>query len=216
MMKQLWIVLLAVAALSLMVASVRAETKYVNDIMKITFRTGPGIGHKVLDEVPSGEQVEVLRTQNTWSEVQLPDNRTGWVLTRFLTQDRPKTLQLRQAKEKAADLTARLADLSAENDKLSAENKALKSEVEKMRSELASVRQSYEDLKSNSGNYLKIKNAYDAAEQARVQQGRRLDRVENQLRERNIYLFLSGAVVMIIGFIIGRSGRNSRRRSPYL
>ncbi len=212
-MKRIWIAGMALLALS---ALAHAETRYVNDIMKITFRTGPGIAHKVLDEIPSGERVEVLRTENTWSQVRLPDGRTGWVLSRFLTGDRPKTLQLRQAKEKAVDLTEQMAGLAAENETLKEENQTLTSAVENTRSTLAEVRESYETLKNNSGDYLQIKKAYESSEQTLAEQERRLNIVEKRLRERNIYLFLSGAGVLALGFLVGRSGRNSRRRSPYL
>ena len=203
-------------AVMLLAAMAHAETRYVNDIMKITFRTGPGIGHKVLDEVPSGERVEVLRTENTWTQVRLPDGRTGWVLNRFLTSDRPKTLQLNQAKEKAAELTEGMTALSAENEQLKTENQSLKETVEKTRADLAEVRQSYENLKDNCGDYLQMKEAYETTEKSLSAQRKRLDVVEKRLRERNIYLFLSGAAVLVLGFLVGRSGRSSRRRSPYL
>ncbi len=193
-----------------------AETKYVNDIMKITFRTGPGIAHKVLDEVPSGKPVEVLRTENTWSQVRLPDGRTGWVLSRFLTNSRPKTLQLRQAEEKAKELTDQMTALSDENTTLKAENEAMKTTVEKTRADLEEVRRSYENLKNNCGDYLQMKDAYESSEQTLAAHQRRLETVEQRLRNRNIYLFLSGAGVLLLGFLLGRSGRSSRRRSPYL
>lgn len=212
-MKQIWMAGVVLLVLS---AQAHAVTKYVNDIMKITFRTGPGIAHKVLDEVPSGERVEVLRTENTWSHVRLPDSRTGWVLTRFLTADRPKTLQLEQAKKRASELTDQMTTLAAENETLKEENQSLKSTAEKTQATLVEVRQSYEDLKENCGDYLQIKKAYESSEQALESQGRRLSIVEKRLRERNIYLFLSGAGVLIFGFLIGRSGRSNRRRSPYI
>jgi SH3 domain protein len=148
--------------------------------------------------------------------VRLPDGRTGWVLNRFLTSDRPKTLQLKQAEEKAADLTEQMSVLSTENQELKTENQTLKETIETTRSELAEVQQSYESLKDNCGDYLQMKESYDAAEKALSEQQKRLDVVEKRLRERNIYLFLSGAGVLVLGFLVGRSGRSSRRRSPYL
>ncbi len=203
-------------AVMLLAAMAHAETRYVNDIMKITFRTGPGIAHKVLDEVPSGERVEVLRTENTWSQVRLTDGRTGWVLNRFLTGDRPKTLQLKQAKEKAAELTERMSKLSAQNEQLKTENESLKETVEKTRADLTEVRRSYENLKDNCGDYLQMKEAYETTEKSLSAQRKRLEVVEKRLRERNIYLFLSGAGVLVLGFLVGRGGRGGRRRSPYL
>lgn len=212
-MKHIGIAVLTIVLLS---AAAHAETKYVNDIMKITFRTGPGISHKVLDEVPSGERVEVLRTENTWSQVRLPDGRNGWVLTRFLTSDRPKTLQLKQAKEKAADLTEEMSTLAAENQKLKAENQTLKETSENAQAALTEVQQSYANLKEKCGDYLQVKDQYETAEKAIEQQRQRLEVAEERLKERNIYLFLSGAGVLVLGFLVGRAGRNSRRRSPYL
>ena len=38
-----------------------AETKYVGDLTEITFRTGPGIDHKIVEMLKSGQKVEVVQ-----------------------------------------------------------------------------------------------------------------------------------------------------------
>jgi len=71
---------------------VQAETMYVGDIIKITVRTGPGINHKIVAMINSGERVEVLKPEDEWSLVRITNGKEGWVLSRFLKSKEPDGL----------------------------------------------------------------------------------------------------------------------------
>ena len=75
-----------------------AETMYVSDVMKVTLRTGPGIDHKILALIKSGQEVEVLEPNDQWTRVRLGDKKEGWILTRFLTTTKPSVLILDKLK----------------------------------------------------------------------------------------------------------------------
>jgi SH3 domain protein len=76
--------------------SLSAQDLYVSGITKITMRTGPGVEHKIVAMLTSGTKLETLEYQKGWSMVKTQEDRTGWVLTRFLTKDVPKTLLVKQ------------------------------------------------------------------------------------------------------------------------
>jgi len=71
-----------------------AETMYVIDKIIITVRSQPGSDYKIIDRLGSDEKVEVLRTGESWTYVSFKDSKTGWVLTRYLTKETPKSVKI--------------------------------------------------------------------------------------------------------------------------
>lgn len=55
----------------------------------LNVRSGPGTNYQILVEASAGTQLSVLARQGNWSRVRLPNNREGWVSTRYLTPTRP-------------------------------------------------------------------------------------------------------------------------------
>jgi len=71
-----------------------AETRYVIDKIIITVRSQPGSDYKIIDRLGSDDKVELLRTGESWTYVSFKDNKTGWVLTRYLTKETPKSVKI--------------------------------------------------------------------------------------------------------------------------
>jgi len=202
-------------------ASYAQNTMYVNDVIKITMRTGPGIDHKVIAMLQSGETVQVLERNPDWSRVRLPDGKEGWALSRFLTGKKPNEVRLRQIEEEYEQLSGKADSLIQENEELQEENQRLLSQTESTRQDLEQLSESYSNLKSESADYLNVKTAYEEAftelktqrEKAEVMTAR----VSKLEWKRNVMWFLSGAGVFLMGFIIGGfNEKGKRRRSPYL
>lgn len=108
----------------------QAYGAYVNDNLKITVRTGAGTDHKIITMIQVGQKVEVLSTSNGWSQIRLPEEKVGWVLSRFLTSEEPS----RQVLEK---LQKSYEKLKTETSPLLEENKSLKKKNETLISQLA-------------------------------------------------------------------------------
>jgi hypothetical protein len=51
----------------------------------VSFRSGPGLEHSVLQYLGKGTQVTVVETQGNWSLVRTADNQVGWTETSVLT-----------------------------------------------------------------------------------------------------------------------------------
>ncbi len=196
-----------------------AQSRYVNDIIKITFRTGPGVAHKVVDELESGQRVELIRTEGSWSEVKLPSGKTGWVLSRFLTAQVPNKLELAKVKEEKQQLAGEMEKLKGQNTTLTEENSRLSDALQSKADQLENLNTSYQSLQTDCADYLKMKNAFERSATERDQQAQRLETLEIQLknleRQRNIKWFLAGSGVLLLGILIGvRTRRN--KRSSYL
>ncbi len=198
----------------------QAETLYISDFLRITMRTGPGIDHKIIEMIKSGQTVTVLEQGPEWTKIQLPTGKEGWVLNRFLTPKPPSGLLLKKLEEKHAELSLQVTTLIDENERLRNENQKLDAELKTNSSNLEKVTDSYQKLKSGSAEYLDLKSIYEKMAMQLDQQKKRAQNVEKELERiqfhKNIRWFLSGASVLIIGFLIGFSFRRQRRRPSLL
>lgn len=198
----------------------QAETLYISDFLRITMRTGPGIDNKIIEMIESGQTVTVLEQGPEWTKIQLPTGKEGWVLNRFLTPNPPSGLLLKKLEEKHAELSLQVTTLIDENERLRNENQRLDAELKTSSRNLKKVTDSYQTLKSGSAEYLDLKSIYEKMVAQLDQQKKRAQNVEKELERiqfhKNIRWFLSGASVLVIGFLIGFSSRRQRRRPSLL
>ena len=112
--------------LFLLSTAVLAETKnYINDSMKITMRTGPATDRKIIALLSVGQEVEVLKSEDEWTLIRLQNGKEGWVISRFLTDQTPDSIQLEALKNNHSILQTKFESLMEENKVLKAENKKL-------------------------------------------------------------------------------------------
>ena len=198
----------------------RAETKYVGDLNEITCRTGPGVDHKIIMVLKSGQQVEVIQEGEDWTKVRLPSEREGWVLNRFITSSPPSSLLLKGLKEKNKVLILQNASLLEETMKIQAQSKNLAAEFEIYKQRFSELQKAYETLKKESGDYFRLKSRYGKTEQQLDEQTGKIEKLEEEItniqRSHNIKWFLSGAGVLVLGFWIGFSAKRQRRRATLL
>jgi len=203
--------------------AVQAETMYVDDIIKITVRTGPGINHKIVAMIKSGERVEVLKPEEPetdWSLVRITNGKEGWVLSRFLTPKEPDGLVLGRYKKKHNVLKNQAVSLIEENNVYKKENKKLNSELKTKKEMSDKIKSSYETLKKESAEFLELKSNYGKTSSKLIEQTKKAKKMEEELTSlllhQNIKWFLSGAGVLLLGFVIGFSTKRQRRRSSLL
>ena len=198
----------------------QAEKMYVNDTIRITIRTGPGINYKVIGEAESGQTMDVQEVKEGWSRVILSDGREGWVLARFLTRNSPRKRQLSALQEAHDKLAAEVDILKQENDRLKEENQRLDLLSGESRRALAEITHSYDVLKTESKDFLKVKAAYETAADRLAAQKAATDqvkaRMENQEWQKNAVFFVGGGVLVLLGFFIGALSRSGSRRKSSL
>ena len=220
-MKPLFIrIMIAALVLSFSGPAVYAQQMFVKEMMKITMRTGPGNDHKILALVSTGQPVEVMQKGDEWTLVRLSTGKEGWVLSRFLTQEEPSSISLLKLTQKHDALVAKFTSLAEENNRLKETVQRLTAEVQKGTKALKGLQKEYDTLKSGSAEYLKLKTTHQKTASQLSEQTKRADKVEGELakllRSQNIKWFLSGAGVLLLGFIIGYSSKRQRRRSSLL
>ncbi len=202
-------------------AAALAETKhYINDSMTITMRTGPGTDRKIIALLGVGQEVEILQTENEWTMVRLPNAKEGWVISRFITDQTPNAIQLKVLQKKFDELQTKAASLIEENKTLNTDNKKLSTDLKANETKLKNLDSTYETLKKDSKHFIELQEKYKTSTTELSEQTQKAQKYEDELTKllwnKNIKWFLSGAGVLVLGFIIGFSTKRQRRHSSLL
>ncbi|MDH3878659.1 MAG: TIGR04211 family SH3 domain-containing protein [Desulfobacterales bacterium] len=189
---------------------------YVSDILKLTLRTGPSIENKIISVIDSGQMMEVIKFGDEWSQVQLPNGKEGWVLSRYLTTNETHNIKLERLEAKHKNLMIQAAELLEENNRLKAENKRFSTESKANQKQFLKTQADYEALKAEAAEFMTLKANYKRAASQLAEQTATAKQLEEELSslEMNTYIkwFLAGSGVLIVGFLIGFSTKRQRRR----
>ncbi len=187
-----------------------SEYLYVTDSFEITLRTGRGLQHKILGMLPSGEKLEILNVEEQWTNVKRKNGQEGWVLSRFLKNDIPKAIKLKLLTGKYNLIKEEQSKNISELKALRADNSSLKSDLKAIKAQFRELSENYSRLQNESAGYLNLKKKYEKNVKILEENQKKSKELENTLMERNIKLFVAGAVVLILGFIIGISSKKKR------
>jgi SH3 domain protein len=206
--------------LALFSTTVNAEPMYVSEIIEITLRTGPGIDHKVIAMVRSGVELTVLESGGEWTRVRLPNGKEGFVLNRFLTSKKPSEMLLRELEQKYQALEMKTDSLREDHDTQKDENQKLLAELTNKEEMLANLTKSYETLRQESADFLSLKENHENTATQLTEAKEKAQKYEEALtriQKRQIFRWvLTGAGILLVGFLIGMSSRRQKRRSSLL
>jgi SH3 domain protein len=142
------------------------------------------------------------------------------VLTRFLTATLPLSITLENLKKEHEAFKARTSSMAEENTKLKSENQSLSAELTTAQKRLTELADAYESLKKESAEFLELKTNYQESADKLTDQTQKAEQYEEELTrlttQRNIRWFISGAGVLLFGFIIGFMTKRQRRRPSLL
>jgi SH3 domain protein len=186
------------------------EILYVTDQMRITVRSGPSLGNKVIAMVKTGDKLTLLGSKKEgWALVRLPDGKEGWALTRFLTKERPAKLRLAELDPANKDMARRLEQLHSENQRLSRE-------LSKTEAELAVLSARYEKLQADAADVVALKQRHQRLRTQFAEQSKQFKElvVENKSLKfsSNLKWFLAGAGVLVVGWIMGLALHRRKKR----
>ena len=197
-----------------------AETMYVKDVLRLPLRTGQSTEYKIIAVIESGLQVEVLQVQEEWTQVRLPNEKEGWVQSRYLTAVPTSKIKLEQLEVKHKNLSAQAASLLEENSNLKREKQKLSAELTGNQNALNKINRDFESLKAESAEFLKLKTKYDAVSAELAEKSQKLAALEEDLSTLTFFYyfkwFLGGSAVLLVGFMIGLSAKRQRRRPSLL
>ena len=211
---------IALIALVLIVglpSTVLAQNMYIREILRVTLRTGPSSENKIIKVLNSGTRVEVIKTQDDWTMVRSGDGESGWMLNRYLTANIPPVVQLKRLEQKHQRLLNQTTPNVKKAAELTQEKEELTKALSSTQTELKKITAAYEKLKKESGNFLKLKDKHEKAQQKIQLQEKKITTMESRLSDellhKSIKWFLSGGGVLFIGFLMGLGFRRKRRSS---
>lgn len=210
------ILFFAGCTLLLIAASSWAENVYVSENIRLTVRQDPGNDKKIISILLSGDQVEVVQHGEEWTKIRLSDGKTGWVPSRFLTTQIPSSLSLKMLEKKYAELLAQSGIPQEDIILLKEERKKLEADQKNCLKQMQTLNESYETLKKDSSDVLKLRASYDEALSKVSVQAKKLEQLEADIGKKtfaeNFKWFLAGGGVFLAGFIVGII---SRRKKTY-
>ena len=204
-----------------MVIPAHSETMYITDEIRVMLRSDPGMDYRIIAMPNSGTQVEMLEElENGWSKVRLPNEKEGWLLTRYLGSGPPSKEVIAKLKNKNEVLRQQAKTLIEENVRLKREGNDFQKALSKQTKTAETLKKSYETLKSGSSEYLSLKASYDKASEDLATKTKRQAELEEELRSlqetQTLHWFLGGAAVLFVGLIVGFMARRPRRRPSLL
>ncbi len=166
-----------------------AEVKFVRPDLDIPIRRGKGEKYKIIKFVKDGHQLEFLKKSGNWANVRLTSGTEGWMLKRYLSDEKPPVEQVRE-------LLKENEELKKGNDKLARDLKKIKELQEASSEELTQLQTSAEEeLALSLSECNKIKDEDKASKEV-----------------NKIMWFLSGAGVLLVGWLIGRFASGSKKK----
>jgi SH3 domain protein len=205
-MKKTIIILITLFTISL---SVHANTVYVTDSHKFTFRSSDIKNAKILKMLPSGSALTLLSVDKAtgYSKVRSIDGTEGYILTRY-TLDKPiSRWYLDKTNTKLEILQKDFNLVKQELDQLKGNNNEALSSNQSLTQERDTLSQDLNDLRQTASNAVQLKHQRDQLQERVISVERELQQVkrENQTLEdsTNQDWFLYGGILSLIGVILG-------------
>ncbi len=186
-----------------------AAPAWVSDEFEIMLRSGPSTSNAIQLMVGSGMQLEVLESDadSGYSRVRTPGGTEGWVLSRYLmnepsAREQLQTLtgQLTNSTSRGSSLDSQLAAVKNEYNSANRQIASLEREKATLESELAEIRRTAANVLGINEQNKKLMDELATAEI-------RADTLEQENRQVSSqstrYWFISGALVLIGGIILG-------------
>ncbi len=186
-----------------------AEPAWVSDEFEITLRSGPSTSNAIQLMVSSGMELEVLErdAQSGYSRVRTPGGTEGWVLTRYLMDERSAREQLQRLTSQLTSANSRGSTLDSQLTALRSEYDASNRRIATLEREKAAIEQELAAIKRTAANVLGVNEQNTALmNQLAAAQIRSdtLDQENRQLSSQTVrYWFLAGALVLLVGILVG-------------
>jgi SH3 domain protein len=194
-----------------------ATTLYVSDTtLEANLRSGTSQENRIIGMLRPGTKLTLTGEQDGWAEVTLEDGRTGWILRRYLSERPPWRETAEQLQQENEQLRTQLNKVRAEYQQIMQKSTEVQRQMNSQQAEFETVQREYDELKKSSTNYLNLKMAYENLQSEARQSKAKLDELEKAYGKlktsRAIRWFLSGAGVLMLGWIVGSSMARMRRR----
>ncbi len=191
-------------------AQIYAETKYIDDTLRIPLRSGATSQHRIVNFLNSGTQVELINLSEEdegWGFVRLNSGKEGWLQVRYLRNTPAAKQQLKQSQQALAKAKTTIKEQKATISELKSELKAVKKELSDLSKHSGSADKELAHIKEISKNAIRLDHSNNqlieenellkASNEDALQQLTKLE--SNQQNRGMVY----GALAVLLGIILG-------------
>ena len=215
-----------------------AQTGYVSDMLLLTFRQGPGNTYTVKKTLTSNTPVVILEERNGFYKVELASKETGWVDKKFIIFTLPKTVIISQLKQENKNLADKIKIMQSNTENLQGKLSSVNQDYSQVKLQLEASLKTAVNEKNKTENLLsESKKKYSTlTQQSKNIQGiikeNKILKKENQTLSDELEIitkksktlfktgmikwFLTGAGVLLLGWIIGKSVSSKRQNKSSL
>ncbi len=193
----------------LLSSSALAESVWVTDQFEITLRSGPSTSNAIQLMIGSGAELEVLErdAESGYTRVRTQGGTEGWVLTRYLMNERSAREQLQLLSGQLTNATSRGSSLDSQLKAIRGEHESANQQIATLEREKAAVEKELAEIKRTAANVLSINDENKSLMEQLTAAQIRADTLEQENRElasQTIrYWFMAGAMVLLVGIILG-------------
>ncbi len=212
-MKSIFVILL-------LTISLFAKAQYVTDSFEITLRKSPSNSAKIIAMPKSGDPVTIIGGDGEWLHVRVKGtDKKGWVMKRYITPRVPFENQFNYINGKHIVLKDSVKVLLNKIAEINSAKNSIQKELNTTKKEFKSIEGRYKNLYNGSSDYLGLQADYELAVSVKDSQ----IVINTDLIEKNEELssnfqnrwFLTGALVVLISYLLGRTARKEKSRRRF-
>ena len=199
------------------VLQAEARTMYVIDELVITLRQRPANASSIVGRARSLEMMEVLEEGEEWILVRNADGVQGWVQSKYISEEPPIGLKIKQIEAENARLLSVFQELETENTRLKDLNAELDARLKDETTSKAKLEEDYRRLGEEAAEYLKLRKEYEKTRNQLTELKAETEvlarAADETVNNRRLKWFLAGGGVLVAGWLVGLISLR-RKRSP--
>ena len=116
-----------------------AETRYVNDYLRVGLRPSPDNDSTPLAVVKTGEKLEILDKDSGYVLARTPEGVEGWIKEVYTTTEQPAIVRLNALSKSTGGSSQKILELQKQLNLMQSANKVLNTELEETKSEKSKI-----------------------------------------------------------------------------
>ena len=195
-----------------------AEEMYARGTCTFTVRNAKAWSGKVVGRLIPGQKVEVLSKAGTWFKVKLPGGQVGWIYRGYLATSREPNPGCRALYVRHQETLKKIKELTGNDERLKKQAAESKTAMGRAEVRVKELQTAFDRLKEASKNVLLIQSAAERHKKTMSRQKKEIAalkaKADSAAFTDNLKWFVAGALVLLVGWLLGLSmGRGRRKRS---
>ncbi|WP_321283891.1 TIGR04211 family SH3 domain-containing protein [uncultured Vibrio sp.] len=195
-------------------AAQAADILYIKPSLEVLMRKARADNARIIATIPMGTAVELVQGGKDWSRIKLQNGTQGWVRSRFLGSS--PVIPMANIRP-GVGVDGQVLDPAVQVSRHMEENQRLRKELAACTTDRSTLADKYQTLVGDPASALHTKTELsEARRQVEVlQQQLSVAQIECTVLRKNqsIKWFFTGSMVLLIGWVVGRLSRSSKKRA---